>query len=63
MANFLVLIYYGEKVVEMNPTPEIMEGWNKWFKDLGEKLVDPGSPLDGNGKSITKQSVDPQASR
>ena len=59
MANFVFLIYYGEKVQNMEPTPEVMEVWNKWFKDLGDKIVDPGAPFNGNGQSVSKKSVDP----
>jgi len=34
------------------PTPEIMGAWGKWFESIGDKIVDPGSPL-GPGKEIS----------
>jgi hypothetical protein len=38
------------------PTPEIMEDWSKWFASIGEKMVDPGSPL-GPGMEITRSGT------
>ena len=38
------------------PTPEIMEAWNKWFASLGDRIVDPGSPL-GHGHEITHEGT------
>src|ERR1700752_1495629 len=43
-----VIFHYGFEM----PTPEIMEGWSKWFAYLGDKMVDPGSPL-GPGREIS----------
>jgi len=43
-----VIFHYGFE----NPTPEIMEAWSKWFASLGDKMVDPGSPL-GPGREIS----------
>src|SRR6201988_2669254 len=43
-----VIFHYGFEM----PTPEIMEGWSKWFASLGDKMVDPGSPL-GPGREIS----------
>ena len=34
------------------PTPEIMGAWGKWFESIGDRIVDPGSPL-GPGKEIS----------
>ncbi len=43
-----VIFHYGFET----PTPEIMGAWSKWFESIGEKIVDPGSPL-GPGKEIS----------
>jgi hypothetical protein len=43
-----VIFHYGYE----DPTPEVMEGWSKWFASIGDKMVDPGSPL-GDGREIT----------
>ena len=42
-----VIFHYGFEM----PTPEIMEAWSKWFASIGDKMVDPGSPL-GPGREI-----------
>ena len=44
-----VLLTYGYEI----PTPEIQEAWGKWFASIGNKMVDPGSPL-GHGKEISR---------
>ena len=38
------------------PTSEIMGAWSKWFESIGEKIVDPGSPL-GNGREISRSGT------
>ena len=43
-----IIFHYGYE----NPTPEIMGAWSKWFESIGDKMVDPGSPL-GPGKEIS----------
>ena len=43
-----VIFHYGFEM----PTPEIMDSWNKWFASIGDKIVDPGSPL-GPGREIS----------
>jgi hypothetical protein len=43
-----VIFHYGYET----PTPDIMEAWSKWFASLGDKMVDPGSPL-GPGREIS----------
>jgi len=43
-----VIFHYGYET----PTPEIMVAWSKWFASLGDKMVDPGSPL-GPGREIS----------
>ncbi len=47
-----VIFHYGFEM----PTPEIMEQWSKWFASIGDKLVDPGSPL-GPGREISRSGT------
>jgi hypothetical protein len=47
-----VIFHYGFEM----PTPEIMEAWSKWFASLGDKMVDPGSPL-GPGREISRSGT------
>jgi hypothetical protein len=47
MKKFLFL-HYGYET----PTKEIMEAWGAWFELVGDKVVDPGSPLI-SGREIT----------
>ena len=44
-----VIFHYGFET----PTPQIMDAWNKWFASIGDKIVDPGSPL-GPGREISR---------
>ena len=48
MKEFVFLFYgYSE------PTPEVMEAWNRWFASIDpEVVVDGGNPL-GNGREVT----------
>jgi hypothetical protein len=47
-----VIFHYGFEM----PTPEIMDAWNKWFASIGDKIVDPGSPL-GPGREISRSGI------
>jgi hypothetical protein len=47
-----IIFHYGFET----PTPQIMDAWNKWFASLGEKIVDPGSPL-GPGREISRSGT------
>ena len=48
MKKFLML-YYGYE----EPTPEIMDAWQRWFATVGDRFVDSGNPL-GNCLEVTK---------
>jgi len=49
--KFMFLTYgYSE------PTQEVMEAWGKWFASIGDKMVDPGSPL-GPGREISRSGT------
>jgi len=37
MKKYLFL-HYGFEA----PTPEIMEGWSKWFESVGDRMIDMG---------------------
>ena len=51
MKKFILLTYgYSE------PTQEVMEAWGKWFASIGDKMVDPGSPL-GSGREISSSGT------
>jgi hypothetical protein len=47
-----VIFHYGFEM----PTPAIMDAWNKWFASIGDKIVDPGSPL-GPGREISRSGT------
>jgi hypothetical protein len=47
MKKFLVLTYGF-----VPPTEEVQQAWGEWFKSVGPRLVDPGSPF-GRGVEIT----------
>ena len=47
-----VIFHYGFET----PTPQIMDAWKKWFASLGDKIVDPGSPL-GPGREISRSGT------
>jgi hypothetical protein len=51
MKKFVLLTYGYE-----TPTPEIQEAWGKWFASIGDKMVDPGSPL-GHGIEISRSGT------
>ena len=47
-----VIFHYGFEI----PTQEIMDAWGKWFASIGDKIVDPGSPL-GPGREISRSGT------
>ena len=47
-----VIFHYGFE----NPTQEIMDAWGNWFASIGDKIVDPGSPL-GPGREISRSGI------
>jgi hypothetical protein len=47
LKKFLLLTYGYE-----TPTPEIQQAWGKWFSSIGNRMVDPGSPL-GHGREFS----------
>ena len=51
MKKFVFFCYGFE-----TPTQEIMEAWGKWFASIGDKMVDPGSPL-GPGREISRSGT------
>jgi hypothetical protein len=51
MKKFLIF-HYGFEM----PTQEIMDAWGKWFASIGDKIVDPGSPL-GPGREISRSGT------
>ena len=58
MKRFVILHYGFEK-----PTPQIMEGWNAWFAELGDRMKDQGHfphgvELSHNGRSALSLGPD-----
>ena len=47
MKKFVVLTYGFTP-----PTDEVQRAWAEWFKSMGSRLVDPGSPF-GRGVEVT----------
>ena len=47
-----VIFHYGFET----PTQQIMDAWNKWFASIGDKIIDPGSPL-GPGREISRSGT------
>jgi len=43
------MLYYGYA----EPTPEVMDAWQRWFATVGDRFVDSGNPL-GNCLEVTK---------
>jgi len=44
-----LMLYYGYE----EPTPEVMDAWQRWFATVGDRFVDSGNPL-GNCLEVTK---------
>jgi hypothetical protein len=44
-----VMLYYGY----MEPTPEVMGAWQRWFAKVGDRFVDSGNPL-GDCLEVTR---------
>lgn len=50
MKKFMLLHYGFEQ-----PTPEIMEAWNKWFESVADRSVEHGGFM--GGREITKDGA------
>ncbi len=47
--NHYLILHYGF----VTPTPEVMEGWNKWFASIADRQVEMGGLSDGREISQT----------
>ena len=56
MAQF-VFVYYSSADPNAEVDESIKQAWGAWFGELGDKLVDGGSPFAGNGKAVEKSGV------
>ena len=57
MPNFMIA-YYGENTSSSQEERMAqMEKWSSWVKDLGEKIVNPGTPLPVS-KIVTSSRVE-----
>ncbi len=45
MKKFVFVYYNDSDPTEGGMDKGVMEAWNKWFGELGDKLVDGGNPL------------------
>ena len=63
MTNFLVLYKADATAAEQmaNATPEQaqagMQAWMEWFSKAGDAVVDGGSPLSGDDRTISGYSI------
>jgi hypothetical protein len=57
MKNY-VYIYHNGGSTGDKPMDEVLKDWGKWFKELGDKLVDGGNPFNDGAKAVTKSGVD-----
>lgn len=48
-----VLIYSGGRVPQTETEQDaVVQAWGRWFRELGDKIVDGGNPFSPNAKSI-----------
>jgi len=54
-----VFEYYSEEGMAADEAAQAatMAAWNKWFGDLGDKLIDGGNPFAPNGMSVDKNGA------
>jgi hypothetical protein len=45
MANFLLVYHGGGMPDSPEEGAKVMEAWNTWFAELGDKVVDGGNPV------------------
>ncbi len=53
MANYLLVYYGGKMETDPKKAQASMAVWMKWFKDLGQAVVDMGAPTKP-GKTVGK---------
>lgn len=56
MPNFMIAYYGGNKPDSKEAGMAQMEKWKAWVKDLGDAVVNPGTPLPVS-KLVTSSSV------
>ncbi len=56
MGKYVFVYYNGGTTGEM-PMEEVKKVWEGWFKELGDKLIDPGNPFNDNGMAVENSGV------
>lgn len=56
MPNFILAYHGGEKPETPEQGEEHMAKWKAWVDDLGESLINPGTPL-GQSKTVSASGV------
>ncbi|MFT4578532.1 MAG: hypothetical protein ACI9UO_001354 [Nitrospinales bacterium] len=56
MANFMIAYYGGNQSSSKEEGMAQMDKWKAWVEGLGDKVVNPGTPLIGT-KTITSSDV------
>jgi hypothetical protein len=57
MPNFMIAYYGGNKPASKKEEMAQMERWKAWIKDLGENVINPGTPLPVS-KIVTSSGVE-----
>ena len=56
MANFMIAYYGGNQPASKEEGMAQMEKWKAWVANLGDKVVNPGTPITGT-KIVTSTDV------
>ena len=56
MANFMIAYYGGDKPSSEEEGMAQMNKWKAWVESVGEKMINPGTPLMGS-KIVTSSNV------
>jgi hypothetical protein len=57
MANYLLLYSGGSMPETQDEQAAVLKGWEAWFGQLGEALVDAGNPFSPQAKSISSDGM------
>jgi hypothetical protein len=56
MHNYLITYHGGDMPCSEEECASLMKNWKKWIQDLGDTVVNPGTPL-GPTQVITKEGL------
>lgn len=54
MKNYVYMYHSSQN---SQPSEESLRAWNDWFSTLGDKVVDPGSPITGETAILKNGTV------